>query len=52
MGSARFASGGTGAMLIAGATILVFLVGGKVVDWLQEKSLEKAREERAKSAAA
>jgi hypothetical protein len=43
MGSNRFTPGGTGAMLIAGAAMLVFLVGGKVVDMLQEKSLNKAR---------
>jgi hypothetical protein len=52
IGSPWFTSGGTGAMLIAGATMLAFLVGGKVVDGLQEKSLEKAKEEQSSSAAA
>ena len=40
MGSSRFTLGCTEAMLIAGATVLLFMVGGRVVDELQEKTLK------------
>jgi hypothetical protein len=39
MGSGRFAPGGKWAMLVSGATVLLFMVGGKVVDEMQEKTL-------------
>ena len=41
MGSSKFSPGGTGALLIAGATVVLFMVGGKVVDGLQDKTLKK-----------
>jgi hypothetical protein len=37
----RFTAGCTEAMLIAGGTVLLFMVGGKVVDGLQERTLNR-----------
>lgn len=41
-----FPSGSTDPMLISGATVLLFMIGGKVVDVLQEKTLETNRSQR------
>lgn len=39
MGSGKFAPGGKGVMLASGLIVLLFMVGGKVVDEMQERTL-------------